>query len=177
MKIEQVSIADIVPYEHNARNNKQAIDKVKESIRQFGFKVPIVLDKDNIIVCGHTRYEAAIKLGMKEVPCIIADDLTDEQIRAYRLADNKVAEFSTWDFDVLKEELTIIDIDMSDFGFDTGFLDEEPSLDELEQEKPEDEKLVVKVVFNTFNDWTDKEDEFRSMVENSNAYMVVGCKL
>lgn len=80
-----------------------------QSIKEFGFKVPIVLDKNNVIVCGHTRYEAAKKLKMAAVPCVIADDLTENQIKAYRLADNKVAEFSTWDFDILKDELFAID--------------------------------------------------------------------
>lgn len=112
------AVDSITPYENNPRRNEEAVKYVAESIRQFGFKVPIVIDKDGVIVAGHTRLLAAKELGLDEVPCIIADDLTDEQIKAYRLADNKVAEFASWDFDLLEEELDgILDIDMSDFGF------------------------------------------------------------
>ena len=177
MNIRNIQLKDIKPYEKNARNNKNAVDKVTQSIKEFGFKVPIVLDKNNVIVCGHTRYEAAKKLKMAAVPCVIADDLTENQIKAYRLADNKVAEFSTWDIDLLQDELFAIDdIDMSDFGFDLIF-EEEPGADELELEKETDDKVVIKVVFDTYKDWTNKEDELRALVDNSNAYMVVGCKL
>ena len=104
-------------YENNPRDNSQAVDKVANSIKEFGFKVPLVVDKSNIIVCGHTRYKAALQLGLEKVPVIIADDLTEEQVKAFRLADNKVAEFSTWDFDLLNLELDGLDLDMSDFGF------------------------------------------------------------
>lgn len=124
MNIIDKPIEQLIPYEKNARNNMQSIDKVAKSIKEFGFKVPIVLDKNNVIVAGHTRYAAAKKLGMKEVPCIVADDLTENQIKAYRLADNRTAEFSLWDFQLLNEELeSITDIDMDDFGFDMSFLD------------------------------------------------------
>ena len=110
---------DIKPYEKNPRNNDNAVDKVAESIKQFGFKVPIVIDKDDVIIAGHTRYKAAQRLGLTEVPCIKADDLTPEQVKAFRLADNKVAEFSEWDFDLLQEELdALLDFDMSEFGFE-----------------------------------------------------------
>lgn len=118
MQIIEKSIKELIPYEKNPRKNDNSVDKVAESIRQFGFKVPVVIDKNNIIICGHTRYKAAKKLNLHTIPCIIADDLTEEQIKAYRLADNKVGEDSEWDIDLLAEELNdIIDIDMSDFGF------------------------------------------------------------
>lgn len=118
MKIIEKSIAELKPYEKNPRKNDNAVKYVAESIRQFGFKVPIIVDKNNVIVCGHTRYKAAQELGIENVPCIIADDLTDEQIKAFRLADNKVSEKAEWDFDLLsKELLNINDIDMSDFDF------------------------------------------------------------
>lgn len=137
VNISTIQIKDIRPYEKNARNNKNSVEKVTQSIKEFGFKVPIVLDKNNVIVCGHTRYEAAKKLKMAAVPCVIADDLTENQIKAYRLADNKVAEFATWDFDILKDELFAIDdIDMSDFGFDLEFGDDE------EQEVQEDDYIT-----------------------------------
>lgn len=119
MEIKMLKVSDLKPYEKNPRKNDEAVKYVAESIREFGFKVPIVIDKDNVIVAGHTRYKAAKKLKLKEVPCIIADDLTDKQIKAYRLADNKVAEMSEWDFDLLNEELDgLFNFDMTAFGFD-----------------------------------------------------------
>lgn len=105
MQIVEKKIAEIKPYEKNPRKNDSAVDAVANSISQFGFKVPVVIDKDNIIVCGHTRYKAAKKLGLNTVPCVVADDLTEEQIKAYRLADNKVSELAEWDIDLLGEEL------------------------------------------------------------------------
>lgn len=119
MKVLDFNLSDITPYENNPRNNDEAVEPVMNSIKQFGFKVPIVIDKDNIIVAGHTRYKAAKKMGLKKVPCIVADDLTDEQVKAFRLADNKVSEIATWDFNVLELELSNIEeIDMSDFSFE-----------------------------------------------------------
>ena len=119
MQIIDKKIGEIKPYEKNPRKNDNAVDAVANSISQFGFKNPIVIDGNNVIICGHTRYKAAKKLGLEKVPCVVADDLTDEQIKAYRLADNKVSELAEWDIDLLGEELDgIFDIDMSDFGFD-----------------------------------------------------------
>lgn len=122
MQIIEKNIKEIIPYEKNPRKNDKSVDKVAQSIDQFGFRVPVVIDKDNIIVCGHTRYKAAQKLQLASIPCVVADDLTDEQIKAYRLADNKVGEDSEWDMDLLHGELAdIIDIDMTDFGFQIDF--------------------------------------------------------
>lgn len=136
-KIIQKKRTDLIPYEKNPRKNEKAIDKVAASIREFGFKVPIIIDKDGVVAAGHTRLLAAEQLGLEEVPCIIADDLTDEQIKAFRLADNKTAEFSEWDFNLIDEELAdIADIDMSQFGFDiSAFEDEEP---EAQEDDPPD---------------------------------------
>ena len=117
MQIINKSIKELIPYQNNPRRNDKAVDAVAASIKQFGFKQPIVIDKDNVIVCGHTRYKAAQKLRLKEVPCIMADDLTDDQIKAFRLADNKTAELAEWDFPLLDLELADIDLDMSEFGF------------------------------------------------------------
>lgn len=126
MEIINMLLTDLVPYEKNPRRNDEAVKYVAESIRQFGFKVPIIIDKDGVIVAGHTRYKAAKNLKMEEVPCIVADDLSDEQIKAFRLADNKVAEKAEWDFNVLADELeSIVGIDMEALGFvDDSVLDE-----------------------------------------------------
>ena len=119
MDIKELKLSDVKPYEKNPRKNDNAVKYVAESIKEFGFKVPIVIDRNGVIVAGHTRYKAAKQLKMKTVPCLVADDLTDEQVRAFRLADNKVAEQAEWDVDLLDEELAdILDIDMSMFGFD-----------------------------------------------------------
>ena len=110
---------EIKPYDKNPRgNNEAAVQLVSNSIKEFGFKVPIVIDKAGVIVCGHARYKAAQLLGLSEVPCIVADDLTPAQVKAYRLADNKVAEAAQWDFEKLADELAgMADFDMADFGF------------------------------------------------------------
>ena len=172
MNIIDKSLTDIKPYENNPRNNDEAVEPVANSIKEFGFKVPIVIDKNNIIVAGHTRYKAAKKLGLETVPCIIADDLNEEQIKAFRLADNKVSEIATWDLELLGNELdNIINIDMGEFSF---LIDEEPSFDELEREVEEKNNLIIKIVFDTYEDWLEKEDELRKLVENANANMVVG---
>ena len=113
MNIVEKQISEIKPYEKNPRRNEKAIDLVVNSIKEFGFKQPIVIDENNVIICGHTRYQASKKLGLKQVPCVVADDLSDEQIKAYRLADNKVAEASEWDNDLLNIELDdIFKLDM-----------------------------------------------------------------
>lgn len=118
MDVIEKKLKDIKPYEKNPRKNDSAVGAVASSISQFGFKNPIVVDGNNVIICGHTRYKAAKKLGLDTVPCVVASDLTEEQIKAYRLADNKVSELAEWDIDLLGEELDgIFDIDMSDFGF------------------------------------------------------------
>lgn len=143
MQIIEKNIKELIPYEKNPRKNDQSVDKVANSIKEFGFKVPIVVDKNNIIVCGHTRYKAAKKLKLAVVPCVVADDLTDEQIKAYRLADNKVGEDSEWDIDLLGEELDdIFNIDMSEFGFD--LTEEEEETEVIEYEVPEEVEPVAK---------------------------------
>lgn len=135
MKVVNIAIDNIKPYSKNPRINDNAVDYVARSIKEFGFKVPIVIDKNNVIVAGHTRYKASKQLGLKEVPCIVADDLTSEQIKAFRLADNKVSEFADWDMDLLNDELDdITNIDMSDFGFDE-LIDDIKNVDSVEDEK------------------------------------------
>ena len=120
-----ININDLIPYENNPRINDNAVDAVANSIKEFGFKVPIVVDKNNVIVAGHTRLKAAQKLGLEEVPVIVADDLTEEQIKAFRLVDNKVSELANWDFSKLEVELNGIEMDMSQFNFDMKELSKE----------------------------------------------------
>lgn len=118
MKIIEKKITELREYENNPRNNEGAVDAVAASIKEFGWKVPIVIDTDGVIIAGHTRKLAAEKLGLTVVPCIVADDLTPEQIRAYRLVDNKTAELASWDFVALEAELAeLADMDMDSFGF------------------------------------------------------------
>lgn len=132
MNILQIPIEEVTPYTNNPRCNDTAVNSVAESIKEFGFKVPIIIDKNNVIVAGHTRVKAAKMLGLESVPCIMADDLSEEQVNAFRLADNKVAEAAEWHFDKLEEELNNISIDMSVFGF-------ESLIEELEPEVVEDD--------------------------------------
>lgn len=140
MNVEMISIADITPYRDNPRNNDNAVKYVKESIEEFGFKVPIVVDKHNVLVAGHTRLRAAIQLGYTEVPTVTADDLSDDQVRAFRLADNKVSEYAQWDFNLLEKELSEIeDIDMESLGFDDSIFDE---LEEEPEVKTYDDKKL-----------------------------------
>lgn len=105
MDVRNFRLADLKPYEKNPRKNDNAVDAVANSIKQFGFKVPLVVDTNNVIVCGHTRYKAAKSLGLESVPCVVADDLTAEQVKAFRLIDNKTSELASWDFEKLGEEL------------------------------------------------------------------------
>ena len=110
MKIEMIDVELLIPYKNNPRKNDKSVDLVAESITNYGFKNPIIIDKYKNVVAGHTRLKASKKLGLDKVPCIIADDLTDEQIRAYRIADNRVSEFSEWDNELLKKELETLEI-------------------------------------------------------------------
>lgn len=130
MNIVQMKVSDIVPYGKNAKkHNKTQIDNVAESIRQYGFVQPVVIDRDGVIVIGHCRTLAAKKLGMKEVPCVCVDELTPEQVAALRLVDNKSNE-SNWDMDLLGEELG--ELDLSAFDFDWGFGEEDYSPDDYD---------------------------------------------
>ena len=144
LKITNIDINKLKPYKNNPRKNDEAVEYVANSIKEFGFKVPIIVDKDYEIIAGHTRLKAAQQLGLKEVPIIIADDLTEEQVKAFRLADNKLSELAEWDFKLLDEELdNILDIDMEDFSFHHVSIDWE-NIDEISKEnyeKPESDRL------------------------------------
>lgn len=135
MEIKMIKIENLKPYVNNPRFNDDAVKYVAESIKEFGFKVPMVIDKNNEIVAGHTRYKASLELGLKEVPCIVADDLTEEQIKAFRLADNKVSEQAVWNYDLLDLELDdILELNMEDFGF---LKQEDVNLDDFFEENNE----------------------------------------
>ena len=140
MNIAELKIDEIKEYENNPRINDDAVNAVAESIKQFGFKVPIVVDGDNTIVAGHTRYKAAHRLGLSTVPCIVASDLTPEQIKAFRLADNKTADIAEWNNEKLLAEIKDLlntEIDMSSFGFDMDYFNFEiESETELIQDVP-----------------------------------------
>lgn len=137
-------VEEIIPYVNNPRKNDKAVEAVASSIKNFGFKVPIVIDSFNEIINGHTRLKAAKKLGLKEVPCIIANDLTEEQIKAFRLADNKVSEIAEWDFELLEAEIGLLSMDMEQFGFDMDDFDfgdgDKVQEDDYEIEVPEEPK-------------------------------------
>ena len=173
MNIQLLELTQLTPYEKNPRNNEKAVDKVAESIKQFGFKVPIVIDKNNIIVAGHTRYKAAEQLKLTKVPCIVADDLTDEQVKAYRLADNKVAEFSEWDFDLLQEELEeLSNFDLGLFGFEE--LEEEMN-NPYDRKNAQTGSLIAKYIVPPYSVldsrqgyWKDRKNEWKRIINSGN---------
>ena len=143
MEIKYFTLSEIKLYERNPRKVDRAVDYVANSIREFGFKVPIVVDRHNVIVCGHVRYKAAKKLKLESVPVIVADDLTEEQVNAFRLIDNKTQELSTWDFSKLIAELDELtdEFNMQQMGFNeqkekksgSGSGEAEQNLDEGEE--------------------------------------------
>lgn len=144
MQVQSMKISEVKPYDKNPRKNDDGVEAVANSIKEFGWQQPIVVDKDNVIIVGHTRYKAAKKLGMDKVPVVVADNLSDEQAKAYRLADNKTNELTDWEFSKLNEELSsIVDFDMKDFGFDAEDLDLATSWDDSgsfdDYEEPENE--------------------------------------
>ena len=171
MDIKMVKIDDIVPYENNPRHNADAIEPVKESISQFGFKVPMILDKENVIVAGHTRYEAAKALGMTEVPVIYADDLSEEQVRKFRLVDNKTAEFAVWDFSKLEEELAELDFSDFDFGFSQP---EEEDIDESDLDADTEKSgVVVTLRFEDSADYEAYEERIKNLADEADAKISV----
>lgn len=149
-QIKEVPIGNVKPYENNPRDNDGAVEATANSIKEFGWQQPIVVDKDMVIIAGHTRYKAAKKLGMNEVPVVVADNLSPEQVKAYRLADNKTGELADWIFSDMNAELSeITTIDMSALGFDETDMsiaeswDDDGSLDDyVEPEKETDDTFV-----------------------------------
>lgn len=143
MDVKTIKVKDLIPYEKNPRRNDDAIDAVCESIKEFGFKVPLVISQDNVVITGHTRLKAAKKLGIKEVPCVIADDLSEAQIKAFRLVDNKTSELAEWDINLLDEEMgDLLEFNFTDYGFDFD------SLEEKEDYHEEQKKIVQDRVAN-----------------------------
>lgn len=151
MNVIEINIDELKPYENNPRHNEAAVGPVANSIKEFGFKVPIIIDKDNVIIAGHTRLKAAKLLGLETVPCVLADDLTEKQAKAFRLADNKVSELAEWNFDDLEkelEELDAMDLDfeMSDFGFESSEIGggtEQIEEDDFNEDLPEEPKAKI----------------------------------
>lgn len=139
LNVVMMKTSDLIDYKNNPRKNDKAVEAVANSINSFGFKVPVIIDKNNVLVCGHTRVKAAKKLGIEEIPVIIADDLNEDQIKAFRIADNKTAELADWDMDKLAEELKLIEMDMEQFGFDDleKLLDRDVLEDDFKEELPE----------------------------------------
>lgn len=161
MEIVNKKLEELTPYENNPRNNDEAVQYVANSISNFGFKVPIVIDKDGVIVAGHTRYKASIQLGLEEVPCIIADDLTEEQIKAFRLADNKVSEQASWNYDLLDLELDdILNINMEDFGFNINLDNIEIERQDLSDKDFEKYEIIIKC-----KDEIDLQKKYEKLVE------------
>ena len=148
LKVIYKKLEDITPYENNPRKNDEAVQFVKNSIEQFGFKNPIIIDSAGVIVAGHTRFKAAQELGLKEVPTISAEDLTPEQVKAFRIADNKTGEKALWDDDILKDEMQELmdNFDFTNFGFGefelTMLMQEfdENRINSLFEDAPEKEK-------------------------------------
>ena len=161
LKIEYIDIGKIKPYENNPRHNEEAIPYVMNSIKEFGFKVPIILDKNNVIIAGHTRLESAKRLGMKEVPCLYANDLSEEQIKQFRLVDNKVSEKAEWNFELLQEELEDLDINMEDFGFDIDSeIEKEFERKDLSDKEFEKYEIIIKC-----QNESDLEEKYKKLTE------------
>lgn len=147
MDVISMAISDIKPYPNNPRKNDDAVTATANSIKEFGWQQPIIIDKDNIIIAGHTRYKAAKQLNMDKVPVVVAKNLSKEQVKAYRLADNKTGEIAVWDYEFLDDELAnIIDFDMEDFGFEQ--IKNDVNIDDIffddEEQQKKDNTLYLK---------------------------------
>jgi|TARA_R100000149_G_scaffold382_2_gene125 ParB-like chromosome segregation protein Spo0J len=176
MKVTLLDPKNLLPYERNPRNNDEAVEVLERSISEYGFRQPIVVDENNVILAGHTRHQAALNLGLNAVPVHKADGLSEEQKRSFRIMDNKSAELATWDREMLKAELA----DIANFDFDmtlTGFsLDEIARLggtdlefaidvdDDIQEEISDEYEMTnVKIVFLYLN--TENEPKFREMID------------
>ena len=171
MNVIEIPIDQLKPYKKNARYNENAVPKVAESIKQFGFRNPVIVDKDMVIICGHTRVLGAKSLGLKKVPCIIADDLTPEQVKAFRLVDNRTSEFADWNYDLLQKELNTLKCDLSDFEFPELTFEDNMSVEELENILDDDTDPTSygkeDTETNTFP--TERKDEYKVEITCKNA--------
>ena len=156
MEIVEKKISELVEYENNPRVSADAVKTVAESIKSFGWKQPIVIDKNNVIVAGHTRFRAAKRLKLKIVPCVIADDLTEDEVKAYRLIDNRSGEFSTWNLDRLVAELKIVDFNLDDWQFPSLFSDEIPTIPDVNIPKEINYEQKFGVVIDCLNEQEQK---------------------
>ena len=143
MQIVEKELTWLKPYANNPRDNESAVEPVANSIKEFGFKVPIVATSDGEIINGHTRFKASKMLELKKVPVIIADDLTEEQIKAFRLADNKTGELADWNDELLAKELEKLDFNLEQFGF-------EKLADEFDEEDNEEDPYTSKITTPTY---------------------------
>ena len=172
MKVTNRNLTELTPYAGNAKKHDSTqIANVAESIRQFGFVQPIVIDKNGVIVIGHCRALAAKKLGMKEVPCVCVDDLTPEQVNALRIVDNKSNE-SEWDFDILPDELA--ELDLSDFSFDFGIEEEEEDFDESDlDEAVSKTNVIVSINCSNVADYESIKERLQNLADEVNATLAV----
>lgn len=176
MQVQYADPLELIPYENNPRVNDYAVKKVLESIKEFGFRNPILVDADMVIIAGHTRREASILAGSERVPYIVADDLTPEQVKAYRIADNKLAELSSWDDELLKEELfglEEVDFPLEVMGFTEMdlkdlFTEEDPP---VKEKKPKEEKTTLPMLRFGSNSIRITPDELIMLSNRYNAYV------
>ena len=176
MQVQYADPLELIPYENNPRVNDYAVKKVLESIKEFGFRNPILVDADMVIIAGHTRREASILAGLERVPYIVADDLTPEQVKAYRIADNKLAELSSWDDELLKEELfglEEVDFPLEVMGFTEMdlkdlFIEEDPP---VKEKKPKEEKTTLPMLRFGSNSIRITPDELIMLSNRYNAYV------
>ncbi len=152
MEIIDLTLSSLVPYANNPRENASAVDGVAESIRQFGFQQPIVVDSRNEIVCGHTRFLAAQKLGLEKVPCVRIDALSSAQIKAYRLLDNKLHEKSTWNVDLLRDELGSFEFDFTPFDVEFNF-------DDTDEQEAKQDEVKISTSFQLIVECEDEESQ------------------
>lgn len=171
MQIINIDIKELRPYEKNAKkHDKTQIDNVAESIKQFGMVQPIVVDKDKVVIIGHCRLEACKKLKMKEVPCVMAEDLTEEQVAKLRLLDNKLNE-SDWDLDLLKDEL--IDLDLSEFELDWGIVQDE-LFDETDLDDDRiKQNVIVSINCQNVNDYNVIKEQLQQLADSIGATLSV----
>lgn len=176
-KLQYRDPLDLFPYENNPRINDYAVKKVLESIKEFGFMNPILVDENMVIIAGHTRREASILAGLKEVPYIVATDLTPEQVRAYRIADNKLAELATWDEEMLVEELFALqeaDFELEVMGFteiDLMKLFEEEEVEPEKEKAPKEKKTTLPMLRFGSNSVRITEDELIMLSNRYNEFV------